>query len=52
MSTTAILRGELYHESEETVLIRRALMEAAMREHDVEVRVAEADPEPSEAGDA
>jgi DeoR/GlpR family transcriptional regulator of sugar metabolism len=29
MSTTAILRGELYHESEETVLIRRALMEAA-----------------------
>jgi hypothetical protein len=29
MSTTAILSGELYHESEETVLIRRALMEAA-----------------------
>jgi hypothetical protein len=25
---------------------------ASMREHDVEVRVLEADPEPSEAGDA
>jgi DeoR/GlpR family transcriptional regulator of sugar metabolism len=94
MSTTAILDGELYHESEETVLIRRALMEAAgqrilladrtkfghgavhhlapltafdvvivdsgidelelasMREQGVEVRVAEADTEPDEAGDA
>lgn len=29
MSTTAILDGSLYHKSEETVLIRRALMEAA-----------------------
>jgi DeoR/GlpR family transcriptional regulator of sugar metabolism len=90
MSTTAILDGELYHESEETVLIRRALMEAAgqrilladrtkfghgavhhlasltafdvvivdsgiderelasMREHDVEVRVADAGSEPNE----
>lgn len=90
MSTTAILKGELYHESEETVLIRRALMEAAgqrilladrtkfghgavhrlasltafdvvivdsgiderqlasMREHDVEVRVADAGSEPDE----
>jgi DeoR/GlpR family transcriptional regulator of sugar metabolism len=31
MSTTAILDGQLYHKSEETVLIRRALMEAAGR---------------------
>jgi DeoR/GlpR family transcriptional regulator of sugar metabolism len=90
MSTTAILDGELYHESEETVLIRRALMDAAgqrilladctkfgqgavhhlasltafdvvivdsgiderelasMREHDVEIRVADAGSEPDD----
>jgi DeoR/GlpR family transcriptional regulator of sugar metabolism len=90
MSTTAILDGELYHESEETVLIHRALMDAAgqrilladctkfgqgavhhlapltafdvvivdsgiderelasMREHDVEIRVADAGSEPDD----
>ena len=31
MSTTAVMEGALYHKSEETVLIRRALMEAAAR---------------------
>jgi DeoR/GlpR family transcriptional regulator of sugar metabolism len=31
MSTTAVTDGALYHKSEETVLIRRALMEAAAR---------------------
>jgi DeoR/GlpR family transcriptional regulator of sugar metabolism len=31
MSTTAILDGRLYHKSEETILIRHAMMEAAAR---------------------
>jgi DeoR/GlpR family transcriptional regulator of sugar metabolism len=31
MSTTALMEGFLYHKSEETVLIRRTLMEAAAR---------------------